>query len=183
MKERYEIDQAHTMIGFSAKHLGVSTVRGQFMNYSGWFEVDSDNPSDASGEVTVDIQSITTGVDMRDDHLRSSDFFEAGTHPQMVYRLTSIERTGEESFTANGELTVRGNTRPLTLRGTLEGEVPNPMGEGRRVGVSAEGEINRMDFGLNWNGVAGAIPLASHKIRIQVDAELVATPVGSATTA
>jgi polyisoprenoid-binding protein YceI len=174
MTERYELDPAHTLIGFTAKHLAVTTVRGSFGKFSGWIEGDRHDPSSLTGEVTVDIASITTGVDQRDTHLRSADFFEAEAHPQAVYRPVSATPLGNNRFRVEGELTLKQVTRPLTLDVTVEGELDHPFQPGRRiVSVTASGQLNRKDFGLNWDGLAGAIPLASNEIKLLVEAELV----------
>ncbi|HZV49649.1 MAG TPA: YceI family protein [Candidatus Dormibacteraeota bacterium] len=173
MAERYVIDTNHTLLGFSARHLGVTTVRGRFDRFSGWVEGDPDHLDEVTGEVSVDVTSITTGVDQRDNHLRSGDFFEAERYPTMTYRFKGVERTGEDRYRVNGELTIKGTTRVVPLDVTYEGEVPDPFGGKKRIGVSATGQVNRLDFGLNWNGLAGAIPIASHTIKLEIEAALV----------
>jgi polyisoprenoid-binding protein YceI len=190
MAERYEVDPAHTLIGFSAKHLAVTTVRGSFQKFSGWVGVDRDDPGSLTGEITVDVASLTTGTEQRDNHLRSADFFEAEAHPRATYRLTSAEPLGENRFHVNGDLTIKQITRPLVLEVTLEGELDHPFYQGRKiVAVAATGQINRKDFGLNWDGLAGAIPLASNEIKLQIESELVsaerqaAEPTEAATSA
>lgn len=183
MKERFEIDPYHTLIGFSAKHLGVSTVRGNFGTFSGSFEADREDLSTVAGEVTIDVASISTGVDQRDGHLKSADFFEAEKYPKITFRPTRVEKQDEQTYRVEGDLTIKETTRPVSLEAVFEGETPNPMGPGTRLGFSALGQLNRMDYGLNWDGLAGAIPLAGHTIRIQIDSELVATPVEAGATA
>ena len=173
MAERYVIDTNHTLLGFSARHLGVTTVRGRFDRFSGWVEGDPDHLDEVTGEVSVDVTSITTGVDQRDNHLRSGDFFEAERYPTMTYRFKGVERTGEDRYRVNGELTIKGTTRVVPLDVTYGGEVPDPFGGKKRIGVSATGQVNRLDFGLNWNGLAGAIPIASHTIKLEIEAALV----------
>jgi len=173
MAERYVIDTNHTLLGFSARHLGVTTVRGRFDRFSGWVEGDPDHLDQVTGEVSVDVTSITTGVEQRDNHLRSGDFFEAERYPTMTYRFKGVERTGEDRYRVNGELTIKGTTRVVPLDVTYGGEVPDPFGGKKRIGVSATGQVNRLDFGLNWNGLAGAIPIASHTIKLEIEAALV----------
>jgi polyisoprenoid-binding protein YceI len=170
---KYEIDQAHTHFGFTAKHLAVSTVRGRFNKFEGFFESPDDDYTKATGEVKVDVASLESRSDQRDTHLRSADFFNAEKYPYITYKLTSIERIDDENFRAHGELTVKDITKPLVLEGTVEGRLPDPFGAKERVGISARGQINRMDWGLNWNGVAGTVPFASHTIKLEVDAEIV----------
>lgn len=178
MRERFELDTFHTILGFSARHLGVSTVRGQFREFSGWFEADRNDLASATGEVTIQVGSIDTNTGQRDDHLRSSDFFDAVTYPTMTFRLTGVRPVDGESFDVDGEITIRETTRPIALRATLDGETPNPMGAGSRLGVSVTAQLDRKDFGLNWDGLAGTIPMVSNAIKLQIDAELVASPAG-----
>lgn len=170
---KYEIDQAHTHLGFTAKHLAVSTVRGRFNKFEGGFESPDDDYTKARGEVKVEVASLESRSDQRDTHLRSADFFDAEKYPYITYKLTSIEPIDEENFRVTGELTVKDITRPLVLEATIEGRLPDPFGGKERVGISARGQINRMDWGLNWDGVAGTVPFASHTIKLEVDAEIV----------
>jgi polyisoprenoid-binding protein YceI len=170
---KYEIDQAHTHFGFTAKHLAVSTVRGRFNKFEGFFESPDDDYTKATGEVKIDVASLESRSDQRDTHLRSADFFDAEKYPYITYKLTSIEPIDDENFRAHGLLTVKDITKPLVLEGTVEGRLPDPFGAKERVGISARGQINRMDWGLNWNGVAGTVPFASHTIKLEVDAEII----------
>ena len=171
---RYEIDKAHTHVGFAAKHLAVSTVRGQFNTFEGYFEGPEDDVTKIKGEVTIDVASIDTRTEMRDNHLRSADFFEAEKYPKITFKLNRVETVDSESFKVHGDLTIKATTKPVVLDATLEGRVPHPMGGGKeRLDISAKGQLNRMDFGLNWDGLAGAIPMASHTIRLEIEAEIV----------
>jgi polyisoprenoid-binding protein YceI len=170
---KYEIDQAHTHFGFTAKHLAVSTVRGRFNKFEGFFESPDDDYTKARGEVKVEVASLESRSDQRDTHLRSADFFDAEKYPYITYKLTSIEPVDDENFRVHGELTVKEIARPLVLDATIEGRLPDPFGAKERVGISARGQLNRMDWGLNWNGVAGTVPFASHTIKLEVDAEIV----------
>ena len=170
---RYDIDQAHTHFGFTAKHLAVSTVRGRFNKFEGFFESPDDDYTKAAGEIKIDVASLESRSDQRDTHLRSADFFDAEKYPYITFKLTSIEPVDEENFRVHGELTVKETTKPLVLEATIEGRLPDPFGAKERVGISARGQLNRMDWGLNWNGVAGTVPFASHTIKLEVDAEIV----------
>ncbi len=170
----YEIDKAHTTLGFTAKHLAVSTVRGQFNKFDGHFEGPEDDPTKTTGELKVEVASVDTRTEMRDNHLRSADFFEAEKYPYITFKLTKVEPVDHESFKVHGDLTIKDATRPIVLEAKLEGRVPDPMTGGKeRLGISAKGQLNRMDFGLNWDGIAGAIPIASHTIKLEVEAEIV----------
>jgi polyisoprenoid-binding protein YceI len=170
---RYEIDQQHTHLGFTAKHLAVSTVRGRFNKFEGGFESPDDDYTKARGEVKVEVASLESRSDQRDTHLRSADFFDVEKYPYITFKLTSIEPIDEENFRVSGELTVKDITKPVVLDATIEGRLPDPFGGKERVGISARGQINRMDWGLNWDGVAGTVPFASHTIKLEVDAEIV----------
>jgi len=170
---KYEIDQAHTHLGFTAKHLAVSTVRGRFNKFEGEFESPDDDYTKARGEVKVEVASLESRSDQRDTHLRSADFFDAEKYPYITFKINSIEPVDEENFRVNGELTVKNVTKPLVLEATIEGRLPDPFGGKERVGISARGQINRIDWGLNWDGLAGTVPFASHTIKLEVDAEIV----------
>ncbi|MGI8562130.1 MAG: YceI family protein [Candidatus Dormibacter sp.] len=176
MSERYQLDPAHTVIGFKAKHLAVTTVRGNFQKFDGWVAGDRSNPASLTGEVTVDIASLTTNNEQRDGHLKSGDFFEAEGHPQAVYRPTRAEQTGADTFKVYGDLTIRGITKGLVLDVTVSDEMDHPFQPGGKiVSIEATGSLNRKDFGLNWDGLAGTIPLASNEIKLEIDSELVRT--------
>jgi polyisoprenoid-binding protein YceI len=179
---RLNVDPAHTLIGFVAKHLGVTSVRGHFSKFDGWVEGDSDDLASATGEVTIDVHSISTNVDQRDAHLKSADFFEAETYPTITYRFKGVEKTGEDTYRVNGDLTVKNVTRTVPLEVTYGGEAPDPMGGKRRVGISATGQLNRKDFGLNWDGLAGTIPLVGNTIKLEIEAELVEPAPAAQTT-
>jgi polyisoprenoid-binding protein YceI len=111
---------------------------------------------------------------MRDNHLRSADFFEADKYPYITYKLNRVEPVDAETYKLHGDLTIKDVTRPIILTAALEGRTPDPLTGGKeRLGISVRGQLNRMDFGLNWDGLAGAIPMASHTIKIEVEAEIV----------
>ncbi len=170
---QYEVDQQHTHIGFTAKHLGVSTVRGRFNKFEGQFQGPDEDFTKARGEVRIEVASLESRSDQRDTHLRSADFFDVEKYPYITFKLTKVEAVDAESFRITGDLTVKDVTRPIVLDGTIEGRMADPFGAKERVGISARGQLDRMDFGLNWNGVAGAVPFASHTVKLEVDAEIV----------
>ena len=170
---KYEIDPAHANIGFSAKHLGVSTVHGHFSRWEGQFEGPDSDLTKARGSLKIEVASLSTRNDMRDNHLRSADFFDAEKFPYMTFEVTAIENLGDNDYKLRGNLTIKETTRPVELLGTVEGRVADPFGGKERLGVTATGQLNRMDFGLNWDGLAGAVPLASHAIKLAIDAEIV----------
>ena len=170
---RYEIDSAHTHVGFTAKHLAVSTVHGEFARFDGYFEGPDDDLTQARGIVTIDVASINTRNEMRDNHLRSADFFDATNYPTVRFAITGIEKLEEDNFLVRGDLTIKDVTRQIALDATVEGRTADPFGGKERLGLTATGQLNRMDFGLNWDGLAGAVPLAGHVIKLNLDAEIV----------
>ncbi|HLZ95632.1 MAG TPA: YceI family protein [Candidatus Dormibacteraeota bacterium] len=170
---RYEIDPAHTNIGFSAKHLAVTTVHGHFAKFEGALEGPDDDLTQARGTVKVSVASLDTRNEQRDNHLRSADFFDVEKYPYLTFAVTGIEKLDDETYRVKGDLTIKDTTRPIELTGNIEGRLADPFGGLERLGVSASGQVNRMDFGLNWDGVAGAVPFAGHVIKINLDAEIV----------
>jgi polyisoprenoid-binding protein YceI len=162
----WDLDPAHTHIGFMARHLMVSKVRGHFEKFEGQI-ITAEDPLQSSATATVDMTSVTTGNQTRDDDLRSDNFFAAATHPVMTYRSTAIRRHGGD-LVLDGELTVRGVTRPVSLRVEISGFTTDPADGSLRAGFSATGEINRVEFGVCMN--EKVIGLASDKVRIDIEA-------------
>lgn len=146
----WAIDPAHTDILFSVTHMMVTRVRGKFTRVSGRLELDEDDPTRSTAELTIEAASIDTGVAQRDDHLRSADFFDVVNHPQITFRSTAIERRGDAAYRVVGDLTIKGVTRPVELEVTLLGFYRSMQGA-RRVGFSGTTTINREDWGLTWN--------------------------------
>jgi polyisoprenoid-binding protein YceI len=169
----YMIDPAHTNVGFTAKHLAVSTVHGQFTKFDGRFEGAGDDLTKVRGTVKVDVASVSTRNEQRDGHLRSADFFDTEKYPYLTFSITSIEGVDDDRYRVHGDLTIKGTTRPIVLDATLEGRIADPFGGKERLGITASGQLNRMDFGLNWDGLAGAIPMASHVVKLNLDVEIV----------
>jgi polyisoprenoid-binding protein YceI len=167
----WSIDPVHTEVGFAARHMMVSKVRGRFRTFSGQIVTGAD-PLDSSVTAEIDLSSIDTGNEQRDAHIRSADFFEVETHPTMTYRSTGVRRSGDRHI-LDGELTLKGVTREVPLALELNGFGPDPYG-GTRAGFTASGEINRSDFGVNFNAVmetGGAV--VSDKITILLEIEAV----------
>ena len=172
---KYELDPAHTNVGFTAKHLAVSTVHGQFSRWEAKFEGPDDDLTRARGTLKVEVASLSTRSDQRDAHLRSADFFDVEKFPYMTFTVTDIENIDEDNYKIRGDLTIKETTRPIELTGTIEGRLADPFGGKERLGVSASGQLNRMDFGLNWDGLAGAVPFAGHQIKLAIDSEIIVT--------
>lgn len=167
----WTLDAAHTEIGFSARHMMVSKVRGRFEKFSGTITTAAD-PLASHVEAEVDLSSITTGNDQRDTHLRSSDFFDVENSPKMAFRSTGLRRKGEQ-YLLDGDLTIRGVTKPVSLNLEIGGFGPDAYG-GTRAGFTATGSINRRDFGVNWNAVIeGGGVVVGDKIEINIEAEAI----------
>jgi polyisoprenoid-binding protein YceI len=144
----FKVDPIHSHLGFLARHMMVSKVRGRFGEYDGTIIV-ADDVLQSSVEVTIKVESIDTREDARDNHLRSPDFFEAETHPEITFKSTKIEQVKGEHFTITGQLTIKSVSKEITLDASYEGVIADPYG-GQRIGVTAKAELDRYDFGLTW---------------------------------
>src|SRR5690349_13543848 len=170
----WSIDPVHSEVGFAARHMMVSKVRGRFRTFSGQI-VTAANPADSSVTAEIDLSSIDTGNEQRDAHIRSADFFEVETYPTMTYRSTGVRRDGDV-YILDGDLTLKGVTKQVEHALELNGFGPDAYG-GTRAGFTAIGEINRRDFGVNFTAVmetGGAV--VSDKITIQLEIEAVLQP-------
>jgi polyisoprenoid-binding protein YceI len=146
----WNIDTAHTDVLFSAKHMMVTTVRGKFADVSGTIRLDEENPTASTAEFTVAVASLNTGVEQRDGHLRSADFFDVENHPTASFTASKVEARGGSDYAVTGDLTIRGTTRPVTFDVEHLGFYTG-MNGARRAGFHATGKINREEFGLTWN--------------------------------
>lgn len=180
----WNIDPAHATAEFSARHMMVATVRGRFAPPTGTLEFDPANPAAAHVEATLDAASLTSGQADRDAHLKSPDFLDVANYPTITFKSTSVNLTSDTEGTVTGDLTIRGVTKPVTLKVEYLGSATDPWGN-TKAGFTAEGKINREDWGLNWNVAleAGGV-LVGKEIKLNIDAEyaLVKTPEAEATT-
>ena len=168
----YTIDPAHSKIEAVARHLMVTKVRGHFADYEGTITVDKD-PTRSSVELTMQADSITTGVEDRDTHLRSPDFLDVENHPTVTFRSTGIEQAGD-SWVLTGDLTIIGKTNPVSLSLEFLGVINDPWGNAKSA-FSASGEFNRHDFGLSWNvPLDGGGVLVSEVFKLEIEAQLAA---------
>ncbi len=147
--DSYSIDEAHSSFGFTVKHLMVSTVRGEFTDYSGTIQFDPQNLADSKIDVTIQAASIDTRVANRDSHLRSVDFFEVEKFPTITFQSTKISEAGGK-YEMVGDLTIHGVTKTVTIPASISGPVTSPMGD-QVIGLSAEFILNRQDYGVKWN--------------------------------
>jgi polyisoprenoid-binding protein YceI len=146
---RWNLDPTHSQAEFSVRHM-FTKVRGHIVVASGVVDADESNPTKAVIVARLDPATINTGVAIRDDHLRSPDFFDIKRHPEILFRSTAIAQTGKDQFAVMGMLSMHGVSRPVTLDARVEGNGVDPFGN-RRAGVSARTTLNRKDFGLHWN--------------------------------
>lgn len=171
---KWNVDPTHAEVGFAVRHMMIATVRGRFGAVTGTVTVDEKNPAKSKVDVSIDARSIDTRQEMRDNHLRSPDFFDVDRFPNLHFVSKRIEgdpRNGE--FRVIGDLTIRDVTREVELKATLEGETKDPWGN-ERAGVSATGKLNRTDFGLHWNQAleTGGV-VVGDEVKLSIDVELV----------
>jgi polyisoprenoid-binding protein YceI len=167
----WTIDPVHSDVSFTVRHMMVSKVRGQFETFEGEVVL-GENPLDSSVSATIDLASINTKNEQRDNHIRSADFFEVEKYPTMTYRSTGVRADGED-FIVDGELSLHGVTRQVPLKLELNGFTPDPYG-GTRVGFSASTEINRKDFGITIEmPMDGGGVVVGDKVQINLEIQAV----------
>ena len=178
---KWTFEPGHTGAEFRARHMMVTFVRGHFKNIQGALEFDPEKPSNSSVEVRIDAKGIWTGVEQRDEHLRSADFLDVENHPEITFRGNQVEVKGEHDFAVAGDLTIRGVTRKATLNVTYLGQWETPWwedgvdkGPKTRAGFLATTRINRQDFGVSWQDMMdrGGI-VVGNEIDITIDVEAV----------
>lgn len=169
----WDVDPAHTRLGFAVRHAMVATVRGGFDVFSGTIVIDQADPAASSAEVEIDAASITTGNEQRDAHLRSPDFLDVETHPTLTFRSTSAEEVDADTYRLHGELTIKGQARPVTLDLDFQGTGGDPFGN-TRAGFEGRTTINRKDWGLSWNvAIEGGGIMVGEKVKIELDVSAV----------
>ncbi len=164
----YALDPTHTRLGFSTRHAMVTTVRGQFTEFSGTAHVDSADPAASSVEVTIQVASVDTGVADRDGHLKSPDFFDAEQFPTMTFKSTAVV-VEDGNWLVTGDFTIKDVTNPVTIEFEPTGSAKDPFGN-TRIGFEGAAVINRKDWGLTWNAAleTGGV-LVSDKIKLEFD--------------
>lgn len=178
----WKTDPTHTDVQFSAKHMMVTTVRGKFAEVEGTLTLDEADPARSSGSFTVKAASLTSGVEQRDGHLRSADFFDVEQYPEITFVSTAVEAKGGNDYAVTGDLRIRDTTRPVTFAVEFLG---NYQGfQGRRVGFHATTKLNREDWGLTWNvGLEAGGWLVGKEIRLEIDLAMDEVLVEAATEA
>jgi polyisoprenoid-binding protein YceI len=169
----FTLDAAHSSFEFSVRHMVISSTKGRFAKFDATAQIDEANLANSSATITIDTNSIDTREEARDNHLRSADFFDAANHPTMTYVTKRIEPKGGNDYRIIGDLTVRGMTHEVPLQAEVTGPIKDPYGN-TRYGISAEGKINRKEWGLNWNAVmeAGGL-LVGDDVKLSAELELV----------
>lgn len=165
----YVIDPAHSRFGFVARHAMVTKVRGSFHDFTGTLRLDETDPTSGSGELNIVATSIDTGNEQRDGHLRSNDFFDMETYPELTYRSTGIEALGDDKYKVTGDLTIKDVTKSVTLDVEYTGAAVDPYAN-VRIGLEGRTVVNRKDWGVNWNAPleAGGV-LVGEKVTLEID--------------
>jgi polyisoprenoid-binding protein YceI len=170
-RTKWEIDPMHSEIQFKVKHLVISTVTGKFNSFEGSFEMEDQDLSTAEASFSIDIDSISTGVPDRDNHLKSDDFFNAEKYPKMTFRSTEVQKMDDDHYKLKGDLTIRDITKPVELEVEKGGIVQDPYGN-TKAGFEVTGKINRKEFGLKWDAVteAGSV-VVGDEVRLELNVQ------------
>jgi polyisoprenoid-binding protein YceI len=165
----YSIDVSHSRLGFVARHAMVTKVRGAFNEFEGSATIDGVDPSNSSVKITIKVDSIDTRNKQRDDHIRTNDFLDIETYPEITFVSTGVSHDGGNDFQVTGDLTVRGVTKSITIPLEFQGSVVDPWGN-TRIGFDGSVVINRKDWGVNWNTAleAGGV-LVSEKVTLEFE--------------
>ncbi|HZP15047.1 MAG TPA: YceI family protein [Nocardioides sp.] len=165
----YDIDPNHSRVGFSAKHAMVTTVHGQFLDFTADVHLDADHVENSTARVEIKTASLDTGNADRDAHVRNSDFLDVEKFPTISFVSTGAEQSSDDDFVLHGDLTIKGITKPLSIEFEKTGEATDPWGK-HRIGFEGKAKINRKDWGVNWNAAleAGGL-LVSEKVTLEFD--------------
>ena len=168
----WQIDPMHTQVEFAVKHFGMMTVRGHFRDVTATGDIDPTNPQTSKLDVTIDVASLTTNNPQRDNDLRGSYFLELDKYPSITFLSTRIEPAGQDRYTLTGDLTNKGKTKPVALQLQRYGEI-NDERMGHRIAFSAEGEINRHDFGMEFDMLADNRLVVGQEVKIFIETEVI----------
>ena len=170
----WAIDSAHSIAEFSVKHMMISTVKGSFQKVEGEVTWDGENFDTAAVDAKIDSASLTTYNEMRDNHLRTNDFFDAETWPAIAFKSTRVEPAGDDELKMHGDLTIRDVTKPVELDIEYEGLMEKDAFGQRRAAFTATTTINRKDFGVNWNGaIEGGGVVVGDKVKVTLHIAIV----------
>ena len=168
----WNIDSSHTRTGFSVKHLVISDVKGEFAKTAGKAQIDDADLSRSSVEVTIEVGSVDTRDEKRDNHLKSADFFDAAKFPTITFKSTKVTAGKEGAITVAGNLTMRGVTKPVTLEGSITKAITDPWGLSRR-GASFTGKLDRKEWGVSWSKVTDVGAVVGDEVKLDIQAEVV----------
>jgi polyisoprenoid-binding protein YceI len=152
---KWVLDPMHSEVQFKVKHLVISTVTGLFKTFEGELVTETDDFEDAKVNFSLDVNSIDTHQEQRDEHLKSAEFFDAGTYPKITFTSTSNKKVDDDEYELTGDLTIKGITKPVTLKVEFGGSADDFYGN-TKAGFEVTGKINRKEFGLTWDGVTEA---------------------------
>src|SRR5579875_680756 len=170
---KWVFDKAHSSAEFSVRHMMISNVNGRFNEMEGTIYGSPDNLENAVAEVVIKAASVDTREPQRDNHLRSADFFFAEKYPEIGFRSKKIRKISEDEYKILGDLTIRGVTKEVELKGTFEGSLKDPYGH-IRMGITVEGQIDREEWGLKWNsGLETGGIMVGNKVKITVHVEAI----------
>jgi len=174
--EQYKSDVVHSVAEFSVRHMMIATVKGRFTKVEVEYSGNGDNFEGGDVTVKIDLNSVETFDENRNNHLRSDDFFSVKNYPFMTFVSKEIKKEGDNEYSVTGNLTIRNVTKEITVKVEHEGKIKDPYGN-MRIGVSAYGELIREDFGLKWNSImeTGGV-LVGSKVKFEVHSELVQLP-------
>src|SRR5699024_4340188 len=179
-KTKWTVDVTHSSIEFVVRHMMISRAKGVCNVDDAKIEADLEDLTDATIEVSVDVNSIDTRQQHRDDHLRSAEFFDVENHPHITFQATDIKKKSENSYDVTGDLTIRGTTRPATFDRTFQGQSKDPTSGNEVAGFDGSGKLNRKDCGLTWNtNIETGGVLVGDEVKINLELELHKQKVGS----
>lgn len=170
----WNIDPSHSDAQFSVRHLMLINVKGLFHGISGVLEFDPEDPTASSVEATIESRTLNTGIQDRDDHLKSEDFLDVANHPKMTFTSTDVDLSADGTGSIRGDLTIRGITRPVVLEVTQFGPVKDPFEGKTHIGFNATTSIDRGDFDMKWNAdLEGGGFLVGETVHITLDVEAI----------
>ena len=172
----YAIDPTHSRIGFVARHAMVTKVRGSFNEFEGSGYFDAENPASSNLQLTIKAASIDTRNADRDGHLRSNDFFDMETYPEITFASTAVEQLDDTNYRVTGDLTIKGTTKPVSVDFEYAGTAVDPYNN-QRIGFEGKTTVNRKDWGVSWNAAldAGGV-LVSEKVTLEFEVSAIRTP-------
>ena len=164
----YNIDPAHSIIGFAVRHLEINWVEGRFKDFTGTINYNDQDVTKSTVEFTAKVESVDTGITPRDKHLRTADFFDVATYPEMKFKSTGIEKKGKDKYILRGDLTLKGVTKQIEFPFTSTGAIKDPWGN-TRFGIDAHTKINRRDYGINYGN---ALPAGGFDVGNEITIDL-----------